>query len=305
MTKPEPRPRICDYEGSNYRTEFWEGRGRNYEDRAERIALRRLLPNRGKRLLEVGAGFGRLTPEFSTFEQVVLLDYSLSQLQYAQEQLGTSPHFVYVAADAYKLPFQPGAFDAATMIRVIHHMANVSAVLQQVRRVLAPRSTFILEHANKRNLKSLIRYATKRQKWDPNSLEPVEFVELNFDFHPEYIKKAMQEAGFAVERRVPVSFFRLDALKKAVQPDILAGIDGLLQTSGLLLAPSVFIRSKTGTTGENNVAEPITALFACPEDGGQLSASLNGEMLTCDTCHRRYAIRDGIYDFKAAMDEDE
>ncbi|NJO83820.1 MAG: hypothetical protein HC828_14170 [Blastochloris sp.] len=58
---PQP-PKICDYEGSNYRTEFWEGRGREYEDQVERIALRRLLPPEGgRRLLEIGAGFGRLT----------------------------------------------------------------------------------------------------------------------------------------------------------------------------------------------------------------------------------------------------
>jgi hypothetical protein len=76
MSRQEPRSDICDYEGSNYRTEFWEGKGRDYEDRVERIALRRLLPRTGRRLLEVGAGFGRLTGEYDMFAQVVLLDYS-------------------------------------------------------------------------------------------------------------------------------------------------------------------------------------------------------------------------------------
>ena len=67
----DPRPRICDYEGSNYRTEFWEGKDRDYEDRVERVALRRLLPASGRRLLEIGAGFGRLTNEYAAFDQVV------------------------------------------------------------------------------------------------------------------------------------------------------------------------------------------------------------------------------------------
>ena len=70
MPKPEPRPRICDYEGSNYRTEFWEGRGRDYEDRVERIAVRRLLRGGGRRLLEVGAGFGRLLTGAPAFRVV-------------------------------------------------------------------------------------------------------------------------------------------------------------------------------------------------------------------------------------------
>ena len=54
----EPRRAICDYEGTSYRARFWEGQGREYEDLAERIALRRLLPPEGDRLLELGAAFG-------------------------------------------------------------------------------------------------------------------------------------------------------------------------------------------------------------------------------------------------------
>ena len=32
-------PPVCDYEGSTYRTDFWEGRGRDYEDQVERGVL--------------------------------------------------------------------------------------------------------------------------------------------------------------------------------------------------------------------------------------------------------------------------
>ena len=53
-------PRICNYEGTSYRANFWEGRGREYEDLAERNALRKLLPARGQRLVDIGAGFGGL-----------------------------------------------------------------------------------------------------------------------------------------------------------------------------------------------------------------------------------------------------
>ncbi|MCA9911848.1 MAG: class I SAM-dependent methyltransferase, partial [Anaerolineae bacterium] len=127
--------RICDYEGSTYRTDFWEGQGRDYEDLVERDVLQRLLPKHGQRLLEIGAGFGRLTNEYIAYQQVVLLDYSFSQLQYAREQLGDDG-YIYVAADAYKLPFKPGVFDGATMIRVIHHFEDVPRVLSGIRRVL-------------------------------------------------------------------------------------------------------------------------------------------------------------------------
>ena len=54
MPETNTAPRICDYEGSDYRTRFWEDKHRDYEDTVERRVLRRLLPDGGKRLLEVG-----------------------------------------------------------------------------------------------------------------------------------------------------------------------------------------------------------------------------------------------------------
>lgn len=297
---PESRqPKICDYEGSNYRTEFWEGQGRDYEDRVERIALRRLLPPQGgQRLLEIGAGFGRLTDEYHSYKQVVLLDYSFSQLQYAREHHGTSDRFIYVAADAYRLPFKPGTFDAATMIRVIHHMADVPSALSQVRRILTSDGTFILEYANKQNLKAMLRYALKRQDWSPYNHQPVEFVELNFDFHPAYIVKELEKAGFKTHKRIPVSFFRINVLKKYLPGNFLASMDSLLQYTGALYTPSIFVKtSATGHSPDNLSAE---SLFACPESGGQLARE--GDILRCKESGLRYAIRDGIYDFKAPLD---
>ncbi|HHE70853.1 MAG TPA: hypothetical protein ENL34_01040, partial [Chloroflexi bacterium] len=63
---------VCNYEGSRYSTEFWTT-SRSYEDGAERIALRHLLPPRGRRLLEIGAGFGRLVDLYQGYDTVVLL----------------------------------------------------------------------------------------------------------------------------------------------------------------------------------------------------------------------------------------
>jgi SAM-dependent methyltransferase len=298
MTKQAQRPNICDYEGSDYRQRFWEGKGRDYEDRVERIALRRLLPASGKRLLEIGAGFGRLTDEYRGYEQVVLLDYSLSQLQYAQEQLGRDPRFVYVAADAYHLPFRAGVFDGATMIRVLHHFADVPAVLKQIRHVLTPGANFILEHANKRNLKAMLRYALKKQSWSPYSHEPVEFVELNFDFHPEYIHKMLSMTDFDMGQRLAVSYFRLDLLKERVSVDLLVKLDELLQPSGLLYSPSIFAHCTAKGVTPNALDAPT--IFACPETGGELVRE--GDTLFSPAANQRWAIRDGIYDFKAALD---
>ncbi|MFN8526999.1 MAG: methyltransferase domain-containing protein [Anaerolineae bacterium] len=292
-------PRICDYEGTDYRTRFWENKGRDYEDRVERIALRQLLPRQGgSRFLEIGAGFGRLTNELSAFQQVVLLDYSYSQMADAQSRLGRSDRYVYVAADMYKMPFKPGVFDGVSVIRVLHHIADVPLALHEVRRVMAPNSTFILEYASKRNLKAIVRWLLKRQSWSPFALEPVEFVELNFDFHPEYIHRELNAAGFSTAKRLPVSYFRMGALKRLIPVGILAGLDRLMQATGLLYSPSVFTRNLTN--GDTPDQRRLAEIFACPECGGDLV--LEGETVVCHHDHLRWAIRDGIYDFKAPIE---
>lgn len=285
--------RICDYEGSTYRTDFWEGQGRDYEDLVERNVLQRLLPKHGKRLLEIGAGFGRLTNEYSAYQQVVLLDYSFSQLQYAREQLGDDG-YIFVAADAYKLPFKPGVFDGATMIRVIHHFEDVPRVLGGIRRVLSNGATFILEHANKRNLKAMLRYALKQQEWSPYTLDPLEFVELNFDFHPEYIAQELGTANFQLQERVPVSFFRLGMLKRNIPGSTLASLDRMVQGSRWLVAPSIFTKN-VALGGEDHTDIPFHEIFACPETGGTLHHE--GDFFINEQ-GTRWEIRDGIYDFK-------
>ncbi len=285
--------RICDYEGSTYRTDFWEGQGRDYEDLVERNVLQRLLPKHGKRLLEIGAGFGRLTNEYSAYQQVVLLDYSFSQLQYAREQLGDDG-YIFVAADAYKLPFKPGVFDGATMIRVIHHFEDVPRVLGGIRRVLSNGATFILEHANKRNLKAMLRYALKQQEWSPYTLDPLEFVELNFDFHPEYIAQELGTANFQLQERVPVSFFRLGMLKRNIPGSTLASLDRMVQGSRWLVAPSIFTKN-VALGGEDHTDIPFHEIFACPETGGTLH--YEGDFFINEQ-GTRWEIRDGIYDFK-------
>ena len=63
---------VCSYEGSDYQASFWEQGNRAYEDGCEAVALKRLLPHEGKRLLELGAGAGRNTPRYAGFDRVVV-----------------------------------------------------------------------------------------------------------------------------------------------------------------------------------------------------------------------------------------
>lgn len=290
------RPPVCDYEGSDYQTTFWQHGGRAYEDQAEAVALSRLLPSGGKLLLEIGAGAGRNTPRYQGYERVVLLDYSRTQLSQARERLGDSERFIFVAADAYRLPFVPGLFDAATLIRTLHHIVEPARLLQQVRQALQPEAVFILEYANKHNLKAIFRYLLRRQEWSPFTPEPVEFVSLNFDFHPRAVRNWLQEQGFTIERQLTVSHFRIGLIKRLVPVRLLVGLDSLAQLTGdwWQLAPSVFVRARA--VGESQPAPP-GAFFRCPECG-QFPLTEQAGVLPCPHCGRRWLNRNGIYDFR-------
>ncbi len=290
------RPPVCDYEGSTYQATFWDQGGREYEDRTEARALQALLPSRGRLLLEIGAGAGRNTLRYTGFERIVLLDYSRTQLEQAQARLGRSDRYVYVAADVYRLPFVSGLFDAATMIRVIHHLADAPAALRQVRAALQPNAIFILEFANKLNLKAIARWLLRRQTWNPFDPGPVEFAALNFDFHPRTMRGWLAAADLRPEAIRALSYFRLPLLKRLVPIGWLVALDALLQPTGqfVQLSPSIFARARAGSGGP---VAPPGKFFRCPGCGGD-ALNDNGDHLRCAKCDRRWAVRDGIYDFK-------
>jgi len=182
------------------------------------------------------------------------------------------------------------------MIRVLHHFENVPAVLQQIQHIMVNDGTFILEHANKRNLKAIMRYKFKKQDWNPYDLSPIEFVELNFNFHPDYIEYELMNTGFQMNRQIPVSFFRLGILKKTLPNGLLAGMDRIAQLSGWKIAPSIFTHNTVTDQQFNQLDLQGDALFACPQTGSALQRQ--GDYLI-NGAGTRWQIRDGIYDFKS------
>ena len=308
---PNDLPPVCSYEGSDYQSSFWDQGARRYEDQVEAIALKRLLPAGGPLLLELGAGAGRNTPRYQNFDRIVLLDYALTQLQQAQQRLGRGDRYIYVVADIYRLPFAPGLFDAATMIRTIHHMADAPRALNQIRQAMHRDSIFILEFANKKNFKAILRFILKRQEWSPFTPEPVEFTPLNFDFHPRTIKKWLEENAFCVERQLTVSHFRLNWLKRHLSTSLLVKMDSMAQQTGnwWQLTPSVFVRARAledPRLPEKSQSDDYSPdshqpdnypLFRCPVCE-HYPLKENPSTCQCTYCGRNWPIKDGIYIFK-------
>jgi ubiquinone/menaquinone biosynthesis C-methylase UbiE len=289
-------PLFCNYDNSNYQQDFWGEGKRAYEDASEAIALKKLLPAQGNLLLEIGAGAGRNTPRYEGYKRIVLMDYALTQMQQAQAALGKSERYVYVAADVYHLPFADSLFDGSTMIRVIHHLSELPPAFKEIERVLQTNATFILEYANKRNLKAILRYLTGKQSWNPMDLRPVEFVKLNFSNHPKTVERELTKKGFSIKRVLSVSNLRISSLKNEKNLGWMLKVERFLQdfAGGLRLSPSIFLQ--TILTRQKPNALP-TEFFRCPNCS---SYELVEEALLvhCHSCGRDYPIVDGIYDFR-------
>ena len=293
--------RVCDYEGSPYRRAFWEEADRSYEDATERLALRRLLPPRGERIVEIGAGFGRLADEYRGYRQIILLDYARSMLEDAHARLvgsaaqeAATPDFRFVCADLYRLPFASHSLDVAVQVRVLHHVEDVPRAFAEVSRSLVVGGSYVLEFANKRNLKSIARYALGKQGERPFDRAPFEFIELNWNFHPAYVQAALEAAGLETREALAVSHFRQALLKRRLSPQLLARADALLgrPLAGLALAPSQFVRALRTTGGQ-----PAAGLWRCPRCGAEpLTEREDG--VPCTGCGAFWPKVGGIYLFR-------
>jgi len=296
-------PRVIDYEGSKYSTEFWSP-AREYEDRAERIAIRAMLPPRGGRLIDIGAGAGRTGDLYLGYDEVILMDYARSTVVEARDRWGHDPRFKFVVADLYTLPFVEAAFDSVVMVRVIHHIVEVPRALRNIHQVLRPAGVFVFEFANKRNLKAMARYAARRQAWSPFDQKPIEFAELNFDFHPGWMTQQLRQADFNIRQSRSVSILRVGVLKRWLGARRLASIDGALQRplARLAVSPSLFVLcSPCSEASPDRGRGPGGEVFACPACHAPLSGWPVNDELCCANSHR-WSIREGIYDFKTPLE---
>lgn len=242
MAPESARPQAT-YEDLGYRDVFWSAR--RYEDACDRTALRALLPQGAGRLIEVGAGFGRLANEYTAFDEVVLLDSSEVHVAAARQALASNPKCSVVLGDALALPFPDGGFDVAVCVRVLHHFADPAPLIAELGRVVRPGGSVVLEYANKRNLKAIARRVLRQQSWSPFETGSVQYKAFHYDHSPVEVRRALRRAGFRVEAMRAVSLFRIPALTRRLPDGTLAGIEARLQAplGSITPGPSVFLRA--------------------------------------------------------------
>lgn len=238
---------ISDYNGYDYKKIFWEDADREYEDQADRMAIRKLLPKRMEKFADIGGGYGRLANEYlKRAHKVYIFDYSKTELKQAKEVYGDK--IETKAGDIYKLPFKDNELDGLMMVRVTHHLKNMDKAMSELYRVLKPGGVAVIEVANKRTLPKMARYVMGKSKINPFDKNVANYKEIGengfYNYHPKYVEEIFDKVGFKTERVLSVSNFRSRTLKKIFRTNNLVKMENSAQQllAPIRFAPSIYYK---------------------------------------------------------------
>lgn len=238
---------VADYNGYDYKKFFWEDADRKYEDMADRLAIRKLLPEHIDKFVDIAGGYGRLADEYlPRAKSATLFDYSKTELHQAKDHYGDK--IITQAGDIYDLPFDNDSFDALVMVRATHHFKDMQKVSDELYRILKPGGIAVIEVANKKTLPKMFRYWFKKSDINPFSHDVAHLKELNSDgfynYHPKYIEEVFRKSGFKIEKVLSVSNFRSTKLKKLFGTKALIRLEGPAQSilAPIRFAPSIYYK---------------------------------------------------------------
>lgn len=227
---------------------YWQGR--EYENQADQVALKKLLKKIGKKqsLIDIGGGYGRLADTYAPFfKKCYLVDPSEKLLKIAKKQRGKQKKFVFKKAKIAKIPFPNRSFDAVLLIRVCHHLVSLEKGVKEAYRLLKPGGFLILEFANKIHLKSTLKaligkrlgYLTSHLPFNLSPRKKMPFL----NYHPTHVKSLLLINHFSIKKTLSVSNFRDPFFKKFVPLKILLSLEKITQplAGAVSLGPSIFI----------------------------------------------------------------
>ena len=234
---------------------YWEKR--LYEHESEIIALKALLLriNKVDSILDIGAGYGRLTQTYLyRGKKIILTDPSINNLSIAKDKYKDIKKIKYIQsrAETLKDKVKSKSIDLAIMIRVIHHLEKPEEVFKIINKLVKPGGYFILEFANKSHGKAVFKEMSKGNLTflldifpkDIRSDKSKKKKTIPFiNYHPDNVIKMLSDSGFKIIDKRSVSNIRSTKIKKSIPLNSLIKIEKLLQKplSYLNFGPSIFL----------------------------------------------------------------
>ncbi len=232
--------------------QYWDGR--DYENAAEEVAIKRLLDKHHfKHAVDVGGGFGRLCVVLEQFaDTVTLAEPSEKQLSIAADFLKDHPRIDRQLLQADDLKFPDQSVDLVTMVRVMHHLPDPTGEFAEIHRILTDDGWFILEVANVVHALNRLKYMLRGKPLpttpvDIRSAEHQTADSIAFVNHnPHTVIDQLRTIGFEVRATLSVSNFRSPLLKKIFATPVLLGAEKITQKllAPLYFGPSIFFLCK-------------------------------------------------------------
>ncbi|MDT4987442.1 MAG: hypothetical protein QOI74_1536 [Micromonosporaceae bacterium] len=309
---------IADYDSNDYdyRT-YWSGR--EYELMAEDRALRRLVPalGRSRCLVDFGGGFGRNVRHYRAgAAHYVIVDYSATNLVNASELLAddvAAGRALLIRADVNALPFVDAAFDAAIVVRLLHHLPELAGALTEMGRVV--RGRWLIDVPIKHHALGLVRGLARRD-WrtvrGPDPLRTSVGSEPFWNFQLAEVRRLLSEHGWQTRVGASVNNLRRwdrrlpPRLARAMRPAALL-VEALAQRLGIgwwgpnqfLLATRPMSSARRPTSRRMWPTAPaVAALLACPTC--RCGLSWTADAARCQTCRGAYPRVGPYWDFVVA-----
>lgn len=144
------------------------------------VLLEIVAPQPGERVLDLGSGPGFMTLEAGRMVgeggAVFGVDKSAPMLALAQERCTSQPHVSFREADALRLPFEDGGFDAAIVSQVYEYVTDMEAALTELFRVLRPGGRALIMDTDWGSLVWIAQDAARAKRiftaWDAHLADP-------------------------------------------------------------------------------------------------------------------------------------
>jgi len=234
---------------------YWQGR--DYEHESEIIALETLLSSHHfASAADIGGGYGRLIPTIDQYSsKIFLIEPSAKQRAIAQKLFPSRPDIFIKPGSAESTRLPAASQDLVTMIRVAHHLPDLSPSLIEAHRILKPSGVLVLEFANSAHIKArLSRTAIPLAPIEKRTPKNIRARTIPFmNHHPLTVLSSLSKAGFAPQRILSVSNFRSQFLKKLLPLKVMLILESVSQValSRLWFGPSIFVLSHRLDTRPN------------------------------------------------------
>lgn len=187
--------------------EFFDAGGYEYPTRRDEVYFREvheLVAETMERwadadVLDVACG-GVPAGDVDPTTRVVRFDLSANGVARAAEVDAALANVHHAAADAHRLPFPDGRFDAVTFVDAIEHVADAATVLAEIARVLRPGGELFVTYANTQSMNQVMM----RRLGYPQFLTNHQHIA---EFSPTQMRELLASAGLEVVTTGGISLY--------------------------------------------------------------------------------------------------